>query len=65
MAKLSAKARKKLPKKDFALPSERKFPIEDKSHARNALARSSGKSVAGKVRKAVAKKYPSMGKGKK
>jgi transposase len=38
MAKLSAKARKKLPAKDFAGP-DRSFPIEDKNHARAALSR--------------------------
>lgn len=36
MAKLSAKARKALPSKDFAGP-DRSFPIEDKKHARAAL----------------------------
>jgi len=36
--KLSSKARKALPAKDFAGP-DRSFPIEDKNHARNALAR--------------------------
>lgn len=39
MAKLTYKARKKLPSKEFALPDERKYPIYDKAHARNALAR--------------------------
>jgi len=64
MAKLTTKARKKLPKKDFALPTTKDYPIEDKNHARAALSRSSGKPVAAKVRKAVQKKYPSMGKKK-
>jgi hypothetical protein len=40
MAKdLSTKDRKKLSKKSFALPGKRKYPIPDKAHARNALAR--------------------------
>ena len=39
MAKLTYGERSDLPKRDFALPSERKYPIEDKAHARNALAR--------------------------
>jgi hypothetical protein len=39
MAKaLSTKRRKKLTKKQFALPGKRKYPIPDKAHARNALA---------------------------
>lgn len=36
MARLTAKARKKLPAKTFAGPG-RSFPIPDKSHARAAL----------------------------
>lgn len=39
MAVLKAKARKKLSKTQFALPSQRAYPIFDKAHARNALAR--------------------------
>lgn len=39
MAKLTYGERSSLPKGDFALPRERKYPIEDKAHARNALAR--------------------------
>lgn len=39
MAKLSAASRNALPASKFALPKERKYPVEDKSHARNALAR--------------------------
>ena len=60
MAKLTTKARKDISKKDFALPAERKYPIENLSHARNALARSSGKSVEAKVRAAVYKKFPAL-----
>lgn len=59
MAKLTARARAKIPTGSFAVAG-RKYPIEDKSHARNALARSSGKPVAGKVRAAVARKYPGL-----
>jgi hypothetical protein len=70
MAKLNAAARKKLPSNDFALPGKGKgasgkgsgsYPIPDKSHARNALARSSGKPVAAKVRAKVEAKFPSIG----
>jgi hypothetical protein len=64
MAKLNAAARKALPKNDFAVPSKApksgSYPINNPSHARNALARSSGKPVAGQVQAAVAKKYPAM-----
>ena len=49
MAKLSTKSRNSLPKKDFALPKERKYPIENKSHAANAKARSTQMVKAGKL----------------
>jgi len=39
MAKLSSKTRDKLPKSDFGIPSERKYPLNDKAHAANAKAR--------------------------
>lgn len=67
--KLTAAARKKIPKADFAVPSKApgsgSYPIEDKAHARNALARSSGKPVAAAVRAKVAAKYPDIGRKKK
>ncbi len=49
MATLSTKARKAIPKKEFALPGERKYPIENKSHAINAKARASQMEKAGKL----------------
>jgi hypothetical protein len=64
MAKLTAASRKKIPTKSFAIPGERKYPIENPSHARDALARASGKSVQGEVDAAVHRKYPNMGKKK-
>ena len=66
MAKhLSTKDRKRLSKKSFALPGKRKYPIPDKAHARNALARVAqhGTSAEQKaVKKAVKKRFPSIGK---
>ena len=65
---LTAKDRKKLGKKSFALPGKRKYPIPDKAHARNALARVAQHGTADekkKVRAAVRKRFPSIGKGKK
>ena len=61
------KKRSKLPKGDFAVPSKRKFPIPDISHARNALARADQSSdvAASTVRSAVYAKYPSLKKNKK
>ena len=49
MAKLNAAKRKKIPKKEFGLPGERKYPMPDKSHARNAKARASQMENAGKL----------------
>ena len=67
MAKLTAAARKKIPAGDFALPGGR-YPIEDASHARNALARVSqfgSPSEKAAVRSKVASKFPGIGqKGK-
>lgn len=64
MANLTAAHRRRLPKADFADQADRKYPIPDKSHARNALARVANKSPAmkAKVRAAVHRKYPSIGK---
>jgi len=61
---LTAKARHALPASDFALPGER-YPIEDKNHARNALARVSqhgSSSEQSRVRSAVHRKFPDIGK---
>lgn len=63
MAKLTSKKRKRLKSSSFAIPRKRKYPIMDKSHARNALARvaqhGSSKERA-QVRRAVKRKYPSI-----
>jgi hypothetical protein len=67
MAKLSTDQRKAIPTKDFAEPDKRKYPIENEAHARNALSRvsQSGTSVEkAEVKRAVKKKYPSIGKSK-
>jgi len=58
--KLSYADRKSLKKGSFVYPGERKYPIEDINHARNALARSSGKPEEAKVRAAVHKKFPQL-----
>lgn len=41
MSKLHAKERDKLPKSDFGMPGERKYPMPDREHAANAKARAS------------------------
>ena len=52
MAELDANARKRIPKSKFAEPDQRKYPIEDKPHARNAKARASQAVKAGRMSKA-------------
>jgi hypothetical protein len=52
MAELKTKTRNKLPKKDFAEPDKRAYPIEDKPHAANAKARASQAVNAGRMSKA-------------
>lgn len=69
MAKLSYKSRKSMPKSEFALPSKKEggkggYPINDKSHARNALSRVSAfgsPSEKKTVRAKVHAKFPSIG----
>lgn len=49
MAKLTTKAREKIPKKEFGLPGEKKYPMPNKSHAANAKARATQMVNAGKL----------------
>jgi hypothetical protein len=49
MAKLGTKQRNKLSKSEFGIPSERKYPMPDKSHAANAKARASQMVNKGKL----------------
>jgi hypothetical protein len=39
MSKLDSKERNSLPKSDFGMPKERKYPMPDREHAANAKAR--------------------------
>lgn len=56
MAKLTTKERNALPAKDFAIPSERKYPIEDASHRKNAKARASEMEDKGDISKSTESK---------
>lgn len=56
MAKLTSSERNALPASDFALPKERKYPMEDKSHAANAKSRAAGQEGKGKISKATESK---------
>ena len=60
-AVLTTKRRDALKPGDFAIPEDRAYPIYDQAHARNALARSSGKPEEARVRRAVCRRYPNMG----
>lgn len=60
--KLTARERSSIPKEDFALPG-RRYPVEDESHARNALARVSQHGTPAekaRVRAKVHSKYPGI-----
>lgn len=77
MAKLTTRAREKLPSKDFALPGKGEgprgkgsgsYPIPNASHARNALARVAQHGSAEEkkeVRAKVHAKFPQIDKGRR
>jgi hypothetical protein len=60
MAKLTAKARKKIPAGKFALPGKKgapgKYPVENPAHAANAKARAAQQVAKGKLSPAQAAK---------
>jgi hypothetical protein len=47
--KLNTVSRNKLPAKEFALPSERKYPVNDKTHAQLAKGRATQMFNQGKI----------------
>jgi hypothetical protein len=62
MSVLDTKERKAIQTDEFALPG-RRYPIHDRAHAQNALARVSQfgtEEEKAKVRAAVKRKYPDM-----
>lgn len=77
MAKLTAKQRQSMPSKSFALPGKGEgkggkgagsYPIPDKSHARNALARAAqhaSPSQQATIRSKVKAKFPGIKVGDK
>lgn len=56
MADLTTKKRKALPKSEFAMPSERKYPVNDRAHAANAKARASQMEKKGKISESTKEK---------
>jgi hypothetical protein len=64
MAQLTASRRKALPDSAFAIPERRAYPIHDRTHARNALARVEQHGTSEekrRVRAAVKRRYPGIG----
>jgi hypothetical protein len=67
MTKLTTKTRNKIPGGDFALPG-RRYPIEDKAHARDALSRVSQSGTPAEksaVRAKVLARFPGITQDKK
>jgi len=54
MAKLSSATRGNLSKSTFGIPSQRKYPMPDKSHAANAKARATQQVKAGNLSSSTA-----------
>lgn len=59
-AALTAKKRKSMPGKSFVFPKDKRYPIHDRAHAANALARSKGKPEEAAVRAAVCRSFPDL-----
>jgi hypothetical protein len=56
VAKLTTSKKNAEPKKEFGLPKERKYPMPDAAHARNAKARASQMEHQGNLSEADKKK---------
>jgi len=56
MAILTTAKRKKLPKSEFGMPGEKKYPMPDKAHAANAKSRASQMAAKGKLSKSSEEK---------
>jgi hypothetical protein len=63
MATLSEKKRDNLKESTFGLPEERKYPMPDKAHARNAKARASQQKEKGNLTSAEKKKIDAKADG--
>ena len=56
MSRLTTSARKGLPKSDFGLPEQKKYPMPDRRHAANAKARATQEEERGLLSEADKKK---------
>lgn len=68
MARLTTRQRQRLPRRQFALPEKApgpgSYPIPDRAHARNALARVAQHGTPAeqaRVKAAVQRRYPDLG----
>lgn len=62
MAILTSEKRKKIPKSEFGMPGEKKYPMPDKSHAANAKVRASQMVKAGKLSESSKEKIDAKAK---
>ena len=63
MADLTTQQRNKMKSSTFAIPGERKYPVNDIAHARNALARVAQHGTPEEKKKVIAKvcgKFPNL-----
>lgn len=63
MSKLTTEERKKLEAREFAIKEQRRYPIPDRSHGANALARVTqygSPEEKKQVRTSVCEKYPDL-----
>jgi len=63
---LSAEGREKIKSKNFVYPGSKSYPIHDRAHARNALARAAQSKTKGSYEKVAAKvhrRFPDIGRG--
>jgi hypothetical protein len=56
MSRLTTSTRKTLPKSDFGLPEQKKYPMPDRRHAANAKARASQEEERGLLSAAAKKR---------
>ena len=65
MAKLNTAARKKIPKEQFGLPGQRKYPMPDRKHAQVAEAYAERYATPAEKKKIDAKADRVLGKKKR
>jgi hypothetical protein len=63
MATLSSKRRRRMPKRTFAIPGKRKYPVHDIAHARAAIQRVRQHGSPAEKRRvfaAIRRRYPAL-----